>query len=122
MLNEWSINVPAHCRYELLSVGALMIFIFFGGIASTALLILLLVSLHLAVESDSKQSNHSLFAHSFSRFMATSICKFCAFHIWFFIISILIHHAKEVVETGKTKKLKLNKCVTFFSSVYSLNK
>lgn len=43
MINEWSSNVPVHRRYELLSIGAFIIFILFGGITSTIVLILLFV-------------------------------------------------------------------------------
>lgn len=43
MINEWSSNVPVQRRLELLSVGAFIFFILFGGIAFTIVLILLLV-------------------------------------------------------------------------------
>lgn len=43
MINEWSSNVPAQRRYELMSIGFLVLFILFGGIASTIAIVYLLV-------------------------------------------------------------------------------
>lgn len=76
MFNEWSTNVPAHCRYELLSVGALMIFIFFGGIASTILLLLMLVCGSFEIELAPTSEHYSFL--TFGRFTEIFICKFYA--------------------------------------------
>lgn len=46
MINEWSSNVPAHRRHELLSICFLVLFILFGGIVFTIAIIYLLVRKH----------------------------------------------------------------------------
>lgn len=106
MLNEWSTKVPAHRRYELLSVGALMIFIFFGGISLTILLLLMLVRDDGGIILfQSLIVNHLIISCALSRFMVTFTCECCASHIWFSIILILIHRITEVEELGKNKTL-----------------
>lgn len=45
-----------------------------------------------------------LFSILFFRFMGISICKCCAFHIWYFFILILIRRKKEDAEWGENTR------------------